>query len=191
MMLEDILRLPEGKTLEFKRDLSSPKPALSTLVAFANSAGGRLIIGVEDGNKKVVGVERPLDLERRIANLIADSIQPTLLAEIEILPWRRLYVLVVQVHPSPLRPHHLKSEGIERSTYVRLTRLPCNFIGYPWRHVRDHVISGEGNSTHTALSCSFCRPPWHYRCCAPEPDRPNRIPWTPRSSAMLSRLRAR
>lgn len=120
MMLEDILRLPEGKTLEFKRDLSSPKPALSTLVAFANSAGGRLIIGVEDGNKKVVGVERPLDLERRIANLIADSIQPTLLAEIEILPWRRLYVLVVQVHPSPLRPHHLKSEGIERSTYVRL-----------------------------------------------------------------------
>jgi len=34
----------EGKTLEFKRDLSSPGPVLRTLVAFANSAGGRLVI---------------------------------------------------------------------------------------------------------------------------------------------------
>lgn len=78
------------------------------------------MIGVEDGHKNVVGVEQPLDLERRIANLVADSIQPTLLPEIEIVPWRRMHVLVVQVHPSPLRPHYLKAEGIERGTYVRL-----------------------------------------------------------------------
>ena len=32
----------EGKTLEFKRDLSSPTGPLRTIVAFANSAGGRL-----------------------------------------------------------------------------------------------------------------------------------------------------
>jgi predicted HTH transcriptional regulator len=120
MILEEILARPEGKTLEFKRNLSSPRPALCTLVAFANSAGGRLVIGVEDGNKNVVGVEHPLDLERHVANLIADSIQPSLLPEIEIVPWRRLHVLVVQVHPSALRPHHLKAEGVERGTYVRL-----------------------------------------------------------------------
>ncbi len=120
MMFEEILARPESKTLEFKRNLSSPRPALCTLVAFANSAGGRLVIGVEDGNKNVVGIEHPLDLERHIANLIADSIQPSLLPEIEIVPWRRLHVLVVQVHPSALRPHHLKAEGVERGTYVRL-----------------------------------------------------------------------
>ena len=33
----------EGKTLEFKRDLSSPTGPLRTIVAFANSAGGRII----------------------------------------------------------------------------------------------------------------------------------------------------
>jgi predicted HTH transcriptional regulator len=120
MILEDTLRRPEGKTLEFKRDLSSPRSVLCTLVAFANSAGGRIVIGVEDGNKNVVGVENPLELERRIANLIADSIQPSLLPEIELVPWRRLHVLVLQVHPSALRPHHLKAEGVERGTYVRL-----------------------------------------------------------------------
>jgi predicted HTH transcriptional regulator len=37
--------MPEGKTLEFKRDLSSPKNMLKTLVAFSNTAGRRLLIG--------------------------------------------------------------------------------------------------------------------------------------------------
>ena len=50
-----LLLQPEGKTLEFKRDLSSPQNLLKTLVAFANSAGGRLVIGVDDA-RRVVGV---------------------------------------------------------------------------------------------------------------------------------------
>lgn len=43
--IQEIITLPEGKTLEFKRDLSSLKPILKTLIAFANTAGGTLIIG--------------------------------------------------------------------------------------------------------------------------------------------------
>jgi ATP-dependent DNA helicase RecG len=46
MDLLDLLKRPEGKTLEFKRDLSSPDGALKTIVAFANTAGGILLIGV-------------------------------------------------------------------------------------------------------------------------------------------------
>ncbi|WP_244963361.1 AlbA family DNA-binding domain-containing protein [Actinomyces trachealis] len=36
----------EGKTLELTRDLSSPAGPLRTIVAFANSAGGRLVVDV-------------------------------------------------------------------------------------------------------------------------------------------------
>ena len=120
MKLEEILRQPEGKTLEFKRDLSSPAPALRTLVAFANTAGGRLILGVADRSRAGAGVKAPLDLEERIANLVADSIEPRLLPEIEIVPWRKTHVVVVTVHPSALRPHHVRAEGPARGTYVRL-----------------------------------------------------------------------
>lgn len=120
MKIEEILRHPEGKMLEYKRDLSSPAPALRTLVAFANTAGGRLVLGIEDGTRAIVGVEKPLDLEERIANLVADSIEPRLLPEIEIVPWRKSYVVIVTVHSSALRPHHLRSEGPQRGTYVRL-----------------------------------------------------------------------
>ena len=38
MDLADALRKPESKTLEFKRDLSSPDRFLRTVVAFANTS---------------------------------------------------------------------------------------------------------------------------------------------------------
>ncbi len=116
----ELLTRPEGKTLEFKRDLSSPDGALKTMVAFANTAGGTLLIGVEDRTRHVRGVHDALDLEERIANLVSDSIAPRLLPEIEILPWRRTQIIAIEVHPSAARPHFLKREGIDRGTYVRV-----------------------------------------------------------------------
>lgn len=120
MDLVRILRRPEGKTLEFKRELASADGALKTIVAFANTAGGIMLLGVEDRTRNVRGVREPLDLEERLANLISDHIAPRLLPEIEILPWRRTQVLAVQVHPSPTRPHYLKRAGLEGGSYVRV-----------------------------------------------------------------------
>src|SRR5262249_26972643 len=56
MDLLELLQRPEGKTLEFKRDLSSPEGVLRSLVAFANTAGGVLLVGVEDKTRHVRGV---------------------------------------------------------------------------------------------------------------------------------------
>ena len=120
MDLVQLLRRPEGKTLEFKRDLSTPEGALKTIVAFANTAGGTLLVGVEDKSRHVRGVREPLDLEERLANLISDHIVPRLVPELEILPWRRSHVLAVQVYPSPSRPHYLKRQGLDGGVYVRV-----------------------------------------------------------------------
>ena len=115
-----MLKRQEGKTLESKRDLSSLNGALKTIVAFANPAGGTLLVGVEDRSRRVRGVSEPLDLEERLANLISDRISPRLVPEIEILPWRRTQVLALQVHPSASRPHHLTGEGPEKGVFVRV-----------------------------------------------------------------------
>ena len=114
------LKRPEGKTLEFKRDLSSPDAALRTITAFANTAGGTLLIGVEDVTRHVRGVSAALDLEERLANLISDRIAPRLVPGLELLPWRDTHVLGVEVHPSPIRPHFIRREGPERGVYVRV-----------------------------------------------------------------------
>lgn len=89
MDLISLLNKPEGKTLEFKRDLSSPEGALKTLVAFANTSGGILLVGVEDGTKRVKGVADILTAEERLANLIADSISPKLVPSMEVFPWQK------------------------------------------------------------------------------------------------------
>lgn len=70
MDLIDLLKRLEGKTLEFKRDLSSPDGALRSIVAFANTAGGTLLLGVEDTTRHARGVHDPLAMEERLANLI-------------------------------------------------------------------------------------------------------------------------
>jgi ATP-dependent DNA helicase RecG len=118
--LEELLKGQEGKTLEFKRDLSSPEGILKCMVAFANTAGGIIIIGVEDGSRHVRGVQDVLAAEEKLANLISDSIRPRLIPEIEVIPWRRLNVLAVQVYPSNLRPHYLERLGPEDGVYIRV-----------------------------------------------------------------------
>ena len=120
MDLVNLLKRPEGKTLEFKRDLSSPEGALCAIVAFANTAGGTLLIGVEDRTGHVRGVANALDLEERLASLISDRIAPRLVPELEILPWRRTQVLAVRIHPSSARPHYLVREGLDDGVYVRV-----------------------------------------------------------------------
>jgi ATP-dependent DNA helicase RecG len=93
---------------------------VKTIVAFANTAGGSLVIGVDDGTHDVVGVRDPLGDEERLANLIADRIAPAILPDIEIVAWRSANVLLTRIADSPLRPHYVKSEGAERGVYVRV-----------------------------------------------------------------------
>ena len=130
----DLLRRPEGKTLEFKRDLSSPSGVLKMIVAFANTAGGTLLIGVEDATTSVRGLDDPLtEVEERLANLVSDGISPRLLPEVEVVQWRGTHLLAVEVHPSRLRPHHLMREDPDRGPACRRTpRLTHNSISRGW-----------------------------------------------------------
>lgn len=120
MDLASLLRRAEGKTLEYKRDLSSAETFLKTIIAFANTAGGTVVIGIEDGTKRVRGVPNILSAEERVANLIADNIRPQLIPDIEIIPWRKLNVLAVQAYPSNTRPHHLVRLGPENGVFIRV-----------------------------------------------------------------------
>jgi predicted HTH transcriptional regulator len=118
--LANLLNQQEGKTLEFKRDASSPVPLMKTLVAFANGSGGILLIGVEDQSRHILGAPEPTRLEGQLASWIVDRIEPRLVPEILIVPWRNKNLVLVEVFPSPLRPHYLKAEGEANGVYVRI-----------------------------------------------------------------------
>ena len=119
--MKDINKLllePESKTLEFKKDLSSLQPILKTLVAFANTAGGTLIIGVSP-DKKLMGVPDVLKAEEKIANAVADSIEPTLLPEIEVATVKKKDLLIVKVCYWKA-PFYIKKQGLSKGVYIRL-----------------------------------------------------------------------
>jgi predicted HTH transcriptional regulator len=120
MDVPGLLKRSEGKTLEYKRDLSSPEGVLRTFVAFANTAGGTLVVGVEDGTKRIRGVPDVLGAEEKIANIISDGIRPRLIPDIEIVPWRRLQLIAVQIYPSNTRPHYLVRLGPEDGVFIRI-----------------------------------------------------------------------
>jgi len=77
MNIHEKLRQPESRKLEFKREIPVKLTDLmKTVAAFANGAGGELIIGVSDKDRTIEGVSDPLMLEERIANAVHDSIEP-------------------------------------------------------------------------------------------------------------------
>ncbi|MEN9654592.1 MAG: hypothetical protein RL235_704 [Chlamydiota bacterium] len=119
MMIEDLLQQEEGKTLEFKESAKSLDRIIHTIVAFANTAGGKILIGVKDKTKEIVGLQDPVAEEMRLANAIADSIEPLFTPDIHVISWRNKEFLVVQV-PHSVGPYYAKAKGLKKGTYIRL-----------------------------------------------------------------------
>ena len=118
MDIRALLAAPESKTLEFKENLSSLVPIMKTIIAFANTAGGILIIG-RSSQGQLVGVNDVFKAEEALANAISDCIHPTILPEIEIITVEGKNLLVVQVSHWKA-PFYLKKDGIPRGIYIRL-----------------------------------------------------------------------
>ena len=118
--LAHLLQQPEGKTLEFKRDLWSPDRVMHSIIAFANRAGGAMVVGIDDSTKHVRGLADPLKDADRLANLVSDNIVPRLVVNIEIVSWRSKQLLIAETYPSSNRPHHFKSLGPQDGVLVRI-----------------------------------------------------------------------
>lgn len=120
MNFEEILTQPESKVLEFKENCLSKDKILATVIAFANTSGGKIIVGIEDQTKRIVGIQDPYTEEERLSSFISDSVTPGLLFNIEILSWRNAHLLIVDVPMSSSKPHYITAKDIEKSCYVRV-----------------------------------------------------------------------
>ncbi len=70
-----------------------------------------------DDDRTVRGFADPLDTEARLVNIISDSLNPRLVPEIDVIPWRSTHLIIVTVHLSSARPHRLIADG--EVAYVR------------------------------------------------------------------------
>jgi predicted HTH transcriptional regulator len=107
--LQALLEEGEGFQLEFKRKVSSPEKIARTLVAFANTKGGRLLFGVDD-DKTIVGVESEKTEAEMIEIAGRVHCEPPIEPAIEIVSYRGKDVIVVTVEESTEKPHRLVDE---------------------------------------------------------------------------------
>lgn len=118
-MIAELLLQEEGKTLEFKENTKGLDGIIHTVIAFANTAGGKVVIGIKDKTKEIVGLQDPLEEEMRLANAIADSIEPLFNPDIHVVSWRNKEFLLIQV-PHSIGPYYAKAKGLNKGTYIRL-----------------------------------------------------------------------
>ena len=120
-MLLDEIKKGENKRLELKEKLPSSEAIAKTVVAFSNTSGGKLIIGVND-NREIVGIEEDkiFEYEEKISSIINNLCYPTILPEIYAQNINGKVVLVIEVFRGSLLPYYLKNKGKLKGTYIRI-----------------------------------------------------------------------
>ena len=84
MTLEEI-KSGESKNVEFKIMLpDDSKNYMKTIVAYANTSGGKIIIGVDDVTRNIVGVEPSsvFQIMDKIANSVSDMCVPQIVPDV-------------------------------------------------------------------------------------------------------------
>lgn len=98
----------EGQTLEFKKKANYPEKIVKELVAFANSEGGHLLLGVDDDG----GLSGTRDIEGEVFILekaILELIRPQLSYQVSILQLtEKKGIAVFEVPESLKKPHFVR-----------------------------------------------------------------------------------
>jgi len=111
----------ENKKLEFKVKFPKSETLAKTIIAFSNTAGGKLIIGVDD-NRNIIGIDedKVFEYEEKISSIISDLCYPVILPEIYIQNINSKLLLVIEVFRGALLPYYLKQKGKLKGTFVRV-----------------------------------------------------------------------
>ena len=123
MTIEEILA-GESQNVEFK--VERPKDYrkyMKTVIAFANGKGGRLIFGVEDQTRRVVGIPEETVFQEMdaIANAISDSCEPIIIPDIYLQTVEGKTIIVAEISPGRQRPYYIKADGVTDGVYIRIS----------------------------------------------------------------------
>lgn len=121
MKLIDQIQQGESKTLELKEQLPKNASIAKTILAFSNTSGGKLIVGVND-ERKITGVNdmHLFETQDKIASIISDQCSPNIIPEIYSVNIENKLVLVIEVVRGNLKPYFLKNQGKADGTYIRI-----------------------------------------------------------------------
>ena len=149
MTLQEVKNLAakgEGLRIEFKKKATFPEKIVRELIAFANTEGGDLLVGVDDDG--TVSGQRYIEEEIFVMEkAIRDLIFPTLEFEVfQLKLSEKKGVAVFRIEKSPNRPHYLQ-EDQKKQAYIRVADRSVQASREVWeilkrsRNPRDTVFT--------------------------------------------------
>ena len=150
MTIEEILA-GESKNVEFKENLPEKSiKYMKSVVAFANGTGGKIIFGIADKSREIVGFDKEDVFKKMdaIANAVSDSCEPAIIPDITLQTVDGKTVIVVEVPEGRQRPYYIKALGRDGGVYVRVagtTRLADEYM------VKELLFEGSNRYYDQAL----------------------------------------
>lgn len=124
--IKNLLDKPEGLHLDYKQSLSSQRKIAKTLLSFANTEGGIVVVGVSD-QKQILGID-PEEEMFMVNEAIKKYCQPSFPVQFEVYDasfaadpdsTEEKYVLLIHVPKSDLAPHLLIEINQKPVYYLR------------------------------------------------------------------------
>ncbi len=136
MEIEKVIQKGESEVIEFKQNFG--RGAIETAVAFANTKGGIILIGVSD-NGEVKGVQLGRETLRDWMNQISQSTEPTVIPEIRDVQIYGKDIVEIQIKEYPIKPVSVRGRCFRRvgnsnrvMTPQEIAQIHLGCLGMSW-----------------------------------------------------------
>ncbi len=110
----ELLEQGEGQSLEFEKNSPSADDLARELVAFSNSDGGRLILGIDDKNKHLIGIDADDAFMSFVKEVGQTRCIPHVTPVVEIFNRGNKSIAIITIHEGDEKPY--KTDDI---SYIR------------------------------------------------------------------------
>lgn len=119
VQLKKLVGKGEGLTLEFKRKATYPEKVVREMIAFANTAGGVVLVGVDD-NGSIPRLKHPEDESHVIHQALKNCVPPLPVSEEFISIGNSRTVIQYSVKESRRKPHRWRHPSGKKEAFVRI-----------------------------------------------------------------------
>ncbi len=109
----------EGASLEFKRKATFPQKIVREMIAFANTKGGILLIGIGDDGS-LAGLKHPED-EMHVMTEALKKVRPSMQYNVTLIPIANARMVIqYEIPESKRKPHYIIDENKMKESFVRV-----------------------------------------------------------------------
>lgn len=101
----ELLEQGEGQSVEFEKSIPSEDDIAREFVAFSNCDGGRLILGMDDKNKHLLGIEADDNFPNWIVSIGQTKCAPKVNPVVEVFNKGLKKIAIITVHEGDEKPY--------------------------------------------------------------------------------------